>query len=163
AQLTLELWNVSQVRRPLHVFVPQGKAQIRPYANEGNSIRLKDALVHQSSTLPVKIPSGSELDGAAAIDWSRIECQKPAHFKFGLLVSQGLLLSTHPGPDLDRPVCWLRRFPATQGPLQHNAQIEIYNSKEMDYAELEVHAPSSELALGQKTSFHQDWLFWQNL
>ena len=138
------VWNVSQLLRPFLVLFPACPDEVHGYKSEGDSVRLKKEMVQ-----PVK------RDG-----WSRILCDRPVHFKFGTTGRSGHLVAFREGSGRGRGLAHIRRFSLQEdATYAHDASMEVFNSPDYDYLELEVHAPLRELQPGDRSTLIQDWEF----
>ncbi|MBX7059283.1 MAG: hypothetical protein K1X75_14555 [Leptospirales bacterium] len=137
----LGVWNVSQFLRPALVFVAVEPQQLIAHANEGQSVQLLSQRVR-----------------AAASGWSQIDCQSPAHFKYGAVTGAAplyaLLIRQHKCVGVERSSAAL---PGAR--FAHGADVEIYNSPDRNYLELERHSAMVDLAPGECIRLAQRWRF----
>jgi len=135
------IWDVTQVRRPFEVQVPIERAGVRAYPEEGDSVALRD-----------KVVTICESDK----DWTCISCFKPEKFKYGGVAKTGeikALRQTSSGT-----VIFARRFDTDpEADFAHDASVEVYNSAEYDYLEIEIHGPLARLQPGESASHRQVW------
>jgi len=134
------IWNVTQCLRPFTVWIPAKISAIRPYPEEGDSIKLLPKVIREKG------------------DWSSIICQDPLHFKFGALLDKGILIAFR--ESRESTLLWTRSFSVEkEGAYAHNAAVEVYNSPTYHYCEIEVHAPLVPLKKGERISHRQEWSF----
>ena len=137
------IWNVSQILRELHVYIPVSPEKIISYADEGDS----EALLKE-----VCAPLGN--------GWTSIRCDEPLHFKYGALPQKGRILSLKPYRSKNSFLVMERLFDLEpKASYAHGASVEVYNSPTMNYAEVEVHAPLQRLSPGEKSEHFQSWHF----
>lgn len=130
------IWNVTQFLRPFDVWIPAD--DVSAYAAEGDSIRLKDRVI-------------AKMDG-----WTRIRCAEDARFKYGARVKKGIIAALR--RSAHEVLVYMRAFkPAPDADYAHDVQAEVYNSKEFDYLEIELHAPLKTLLPGDSQSQEQTW------
>lgn len=136
------IWDVTQFNRPGDVILPVKKQEVRGYPSEGKSVELLDDYVFADEK-----------------DTSRIPCREPIHFKFGTVSEKGSVLALF-GPFQDEKILHGRSFPVEKnGSYLHKSNIEVYNSPEYGYLELEVHAPAKKIQPGESQSHTQLWTF----
>ena len=83
-------------------------------------------------------------------------CRRPQHFKFGARTPRGAVVALR--PLADRAIAVARRFAIdADAPYAHDATVEVYNSPEYEYIEVEVHAPLRELRPGERQTHRQAW------
>ncbi len=124
------LWNVTQLRRPMTVWLPMAAADLRPYPQEGDSVALFPQVVRP------------------APDGCRVLCHDPAHFKVGGTPARGELAASRVLDD-GRTVTLHRSFDVDPAAAHaHGAAVEIYNAPALPYLEVEVHAPLTPLPPG---------------
>ncbi len=136
------IWNVSQVLRPVRVFLPLTVKQVVSYPEEGDSTKLKSSIVENVGD-----------------SWCYIRCDIPAHFKYGARPEQGLLFSLHKSAKGDHIVMQRNFSVDMKSSYAHDSIVEVYNSPTMNYAEVEVHAPLKEIAPGERVEHTQVWTF----
>ena len=137
--LTRGIWNVTQIRRPCEFFIPARKGAFRSYHEE-------------DSTLPVVEQIYKEAHG-----WVEVFCHQPKLFKCGGMSSEGKVLIKMPlgGP---KEIVWLKTFKQDDmATYAHRACVEVFNSDQDDYAEIELHAPLQTIVPGEHVSFAQEW------
>ncbi len=136
------IWNVTQMVRPCVFFVPADKGSLRSYH-------------HIDKTLPDVKDVVKEAEG-----WAEVACRERVLFKCGGMPKEGQVIAKMPlgGP---KELVWLRTFAIEADPLRyaHGSAVEIFNSSDHDYAEMEVHAPLCTLDPGESFSFKQQWRF----
>lgn len=135
------IWDVTQFMRPFDVFIPASRSQIRPYSNEGDSVALFPKRVQEP------FPG-----------WTSIQCPPGEKFKFGGPVDQGALLALRNSPR--GHLAHARFFSIfSDRPYAHDSMVEVYNSPDQDYLEIEVHSPLFTLQPGESASHRQRWIF----
>lgn len=134
------LWTVTQCRRPWSVSFPA--ASVRAYAEEGESLALESRIVK---------PVG--------LGWWQVQCDDALHFKYGALASRGVIVARAPRSGVaGRDLVFTRIFNTDPClPYAHDASVEVYNSREYDYLEIEIHAPLESLQPGQSVVQTQEW------
>jgi hypothetical protein len=129
-------WDVSMVARPGKVYLPVNPASpypggVKTFANEGDSSRLRDAVVSDLGTVAV------------------VECNQPSAFKFGVDAVEGWMLGVIQvaGHGL---VGYRKRVPFWPGAeYGHGCVTEVYNSDRYSYLEMEIHGPVERLRPGE--------------
>jgi len=130
------LWNVTQVLRPFDVYLPA--AAVRPYPEEGDSVCLLDRFVEHAG------------------EWCKIVCRAPAHFKYGGFARRGVVLALR--EEEEATLVFARTFAhPPDADYAHEAEVEVYNSPNYNYLEIELHAPWRELAPGESIGQRQRW------
>ncbi|HPM75668.1 MAG TPA: hypothetical protein PK961_01155 [bacterium] len=130
------LWNVTQVLRPFDVYVPA--TALRPYPEEGDSVCLLDRFVERAG------------------EWSKIVCRAPAHFKYGGFARRGCVIALR--EEEEATLVFARTFAhPPDADYAHEAEVEVYNSPNYNYLEIELHAPWRELAPGESVGQRQRW------
>ena len=135
------IWNVTQILRPCVFYVQARKQAFRSYH-------------HDDSTLPEVKDIFIENDG-----WVEIPCRNNTLFKCGGIPTDGQVLIKMPlgGP---KEVVWLKTFALdAQAEYAHRSAVEVYNSDQHNYAELEIHAPLVTLEPSASVSLQQQWRF----
>lgn len=134
------LWNVTQMLRPLDVYLPVPIAGVRGYPDEGDSVAIRDQVL------------------TARAGWTCVPCRELRHFKFGGHAARGVVVALRPGAS--ETLAHVRRFDIQAGSAYaHDSSVEVYNSPSHDYLEIEVHAPLKTLAPGAFTHQRQTWRF----
>lgn len=135
------VWNVTQFLRPMEVYAPIPRAELRAYDNEGDSHAARERCAH--------------VEDAA---WTRIDCTAPLHFKFGGIAQRGEIYALYQGEDA--PIAYQRTFRAEPSATYlHGSSFEIYNSPDCNYLEIELHAPACVLQPGASQVLEQTWRF----
>lgn len=135
------VWNVTQFLRPMQVYAPIPRAELRAYENEGDSPAARERCAH-----------------AEDADWTRIDCVAPLHFKFGGLAQRGEVYAVYQGGGA--PIAYQRSFRAEPtAEYLHGSSFEIYNSPDQNYLEIELHAPARVLQPGASQVLEQTWRF----
>jgi hypothetical protein len=136
--VTKGVWNVTQIARPFVVHLPADPGAIRSYH-------------YEDPTLP---DTGELLickDGQTVVP-----CVSDMCFKFGGMLREGRAAVIK--ETLSGKVILERTFDmATGRPYAHNSMVEVFNSAQYPYGELEVHSPLTELAPGAEVSLAQTW------
>lgn len=135
------IWNVTQIPRPCEFFIPARKGAFRSYH-------------HEDKTLPEVKSIFKEEHG-----WVEVFCHAPTLFKCGGIPTEGKVLIKMPlgGP---KELVWLKTFDLDiHATFAHRSTVEIFNSDQADYAEVELHAPLVEIQPGALVSFSQQWHF----
>ena len=132
------IWNVTQIKKPFDVYVPAASNDVRSYH-------------HEDPTLPQPGIIPQEKDG-----WVMIPCQGKICYKFGAMIREGRAVVVKEVPF--GKVTWSRFFDIdlTQ-PYAHHSVVEIFNSSQYDYGEIEVHSPLYRIAPGVRVSLKQSW------
>jgi len=131
------IWDVTQILRPFEVHLPASKDNFRAYNDEG--------LVEDAQT---KI---EEQEG-----WIKISCNDATHFKFGGLIDQGKVTALRQKGN--EGIKFVRTFEIdANSNYAHQAMVEVYNSPQYPYCEIEVHAPLVRLERGENFSHRQEW------
>ncbi|MCZ6695917.1 MAG: hypothetical protein O7A63_05170 [Acidobacteria bacterium] len=137
-EISRGIWDVTQCLRAMDVYLPSPAQGVRAYPEEGDSVALSGRLLR-------------EKDG-----WTEVPCRLPQHFKFGTRTPRGAVVALR--PLADRVIAMARRFAIDAGaPYAHDAIIEVYNSPEYNYLEIEVHAPLRQLRPGERQTHRQAW------
>ncbi|HPQ70766.1 MAG TPA: hypothetical protein PKW95_16700 [bacterium] len=130
------LWNVTQVLRPFDVYLPA--TALRPYPEEGDSVCLIDRFVERAG------------------EWCKIVCRAPAHFKYGGFAQRGCVIALR--EEKETTLAFARTFAHPPvADYAHEAEVEVYNSPNHNYLEIELHAPWRELAPGESVGQRQRW------
>ncbi len=149
------VWNVTQFLRPLYVYIPSSLIAVKPYPEEGDSLNLlKEKLLEWPLT------TGDDLDPGEDLSFVRIDCTKPAHFKYGGIPRKGFIVSVHPAET--GYLCITRKFgiySRSGKDYPHGSQWEVYNSPDQNYMELELHSTASELKSGESVTLDHEWFF----
>lgn len=132
------IWNVTQCVRPLDVYLPVHKNELRAYREEGNSVELFCEVVFAEN------------------DWSVVKCREALHFKYGGIAKKGIIFAVR---GLNRSKLVFAKFFETDpmANYAHGSSVEVYNSPTYNYLEIEVHAPIMELGPGEKQTQRQKW------
>lgn len=131
------VWNVTQLLRPARVEFQCDYQQVKAFDNEGESVSLKEQIVQQK---------GSQI---------LIDCHQPLHFKFGAVPLKGELVTY-----CDKGIIFSRSFDVDSGAeFAHGCALEVFNSADYDYLEVEVHAPLLTLEPQASISLQQHWSF----
>lgn len=139
-EATRGIWNVTQMLRPFDVYLPVPIAGVRAYPDEGDSVAIRDEVLVGR-------------DG-----WTCVPCRAARHFKFGGLAERGVVVALR--PEANETLAHARRFDVLAGAAYaHDSSVEVYNSPNHDYLEIEVHAPLKTLAPGAFTHQRQTWRF----
>jgi len=135
------IWNVTQFLRPVKVLVPSSCDSVFPCDNEGDSIALMNRFVLKS-------------DGKC-----EVTCDKNLHYKYGITMSDPGYVISFMGSDNNR-IIHRRSFSIDRDEeYAHNASVEIYNSPDYNYMELEIHGPRKTLSSGESSRHDQIWEF----
>jgi len=136
------IWNVTQLRRPwtFRFDLADDDHRFRPYPEEGDSVAVFSKVTSSSA-------------GTA-----EVQCLGPSHFKVGARLARGWVEGRHRLHD-GSTLIMERRFHVTSGVYAHDAHVEIYNSADHGYCELEVHAPFLAVPPGGCTMLEQRWSF----
>jgi len=131
------IWDVTQILRPFEVHLPASKDNFRAYKDEG---LIEDA------------QSKIEEQGG----WIKISCNDATHFKFGGLIDQGKVTALRQNGNEE--IKFVRTFEIdANSNYAHQAMVEVYNSPQYPYCEIEVHAPLVRLERGENFSHRQEW------
>lgn len=134
------IWNVTQFLRPFDIFLLGDRSRFHPCEREGDSSSLYPRLVHNRG------------------DWTVIPCQEPLHFKFGGKPLQGEIIALRYSNH--STLAHTRSFHIEQeGEYAHDAAVEIFNSGDHEYLEIEVHAPLQPIPPGGRVKHQQVWRF----
>ena len=137
-EISRGIWDVTQCLRAMDVYLPSPPSDVRPYPEEGDSVALKDRLLREEG------------------GWTRVPCRHPQHFKFGARTPRGAVVAVR--LLADRAIAVARRFAIeADAPYAHDAIVEVYNSPDYDYLEIEVHAPFRTLRPGERQTHRQAW------
>ena len=139
--ITKAIWDVTQLLKPFEILVPASENAVKPDTRfEAGTARRQDFVVAKTN------------------DQTKIVCKEFVIYKFGALVEKGQLTAqTKRG---DKTIAMTRYFdiePEKHYPDDH--MIEVYNSPDKNYLELEVLAPLTTLAPGEQTTHNQRWEF----
>ncbi len=129
------LWNVTQMLHPFDLYFPAKRSTV--YGDQRFPASKKHLLTQEG-------------------EWVKIACDKMLEFKFGAKIEPGIAVALRHHED--STLALVKRFdvdPQAKYPENHN--IEIYNSGQWNYFELEVLGPLVELAPGEKTTHAQVW------
>jgi len=137
------IWDVTQMVRPFDVWIRSPIERVRPYPEEGGSERYKSDVV-------------LEQDG-----YSVIRCDAPLHFKYGATPDGiGEVIAVKRGGPTEKTVVHTRNFALDPGaPFAHGSCVEVYNSPDYDYMELEIHSPLVTLQPAEHHTHEQIWHF----
>jgi hypothetical protein len=128
------IWEVAQLRRPCAVTV--AAAPLDPYPEEGRAPA--DALA--------AAPGGG----------TTVRCDRAARFKFGARAAPPVRIER-----LDAPVAVRLDFLPRPAPGAHFAHggrnVEVFNSGDLPYGEVEFHAPLLALAPGEQAALSVVW------
>lgn len=134
------VWNVTQLMRPFDVYLPVALDDLRGYPDEGESVAIRDEILRAH-------------DG-----WTCVPCREARHFKYGGVAERGVVVALR--PRAEETLAHTRRFDLQPGAqFAHDSSVEVYNSPNHDYLEIEVHAPIKTLAPGAATHQRQTWRF----
>ncbi|MBF0490316.1 MAG: hypothetical protein HQL15_06800 [Candidatus Omnitrophica bacterium] len=132
------LWNVTQLRRPCSFRIPSTSQAFRSYHQE-------------DKTLPVFQGDLSSWEGKISV-----ECRTSDLFKVGGIPSCGEL-----DIELDRDgqkICWKKTFTFdAQSLYAHASAVEIFNSPDLPYAEIELHSSFKTLGCNESIRLEQLW------
>ncbi len=139
--ITKGVWNVTQVRRPFEVYLPAGKDELRSYH-------------YDDPTLP-----DPGIDVIHQNNWSIIPCHGDTCFKFGAMLREGRVAVMK---DLAHgKLVWARVFDISlDKPYAHRSMVEVFNSLQENYGEVEVHSPLATIAPGAELTLTQLWRFY---
>jgi len=137
------IWDVTQMMRPFEVYLPGSKENFRAYKDEG--------LIEDVQT---KI---EEHEGCM-----KISCNDATHFKFGGFINQGSIVAVRRSEFEE--IKFVRTFKIdADANYAHQAMVEVYNSPQYPYCEIEVHAPLVRLEKGEHVSHRQEWNVFRRL
>lgn len=139
------IWNVTQLRRPWDIIWPATKDKVMPVHDEG----LKENADHKVTEL---FYSSTLKEGL-----TKIVCDDKTHFKFRAFVSRGAVIGMKRSKK--GTISFVRNFDINfDEDYPHNdTVVEIYNAKDYDYLEVEVHGPLVELKPKGKVQHKQTW------
>jgi hypothetical protein len=133
------IWNVTQVRKPFDVFLPADEGAIRSYYCEDPT------LPHPGQEV--------EYDGG----WAKVPCRSSVCFKFGGMLREGRLVLLRPAAN--GVIFFAREFEYDpDARYAHRSAVEVFNSAQFAYGEVEVHAPWVTVPHRGFISFRQTWL-----
>ncbi|MCA9407128.1 MAG: hypothetical protein H6755_03355 [Candidatus Omnitrophica bacterium] len=133
------IWDVTQCIRPTEVYLPSSPDKIWPYPDAG---KIQEAIKKIS---PYK-------------NWMKIQCNDFTAFKFGAVLTKGVVVAIRRLKDDDQAISFTRFFEIDQETAYaHKVMAEVYNSKDYPYLEVEVHAPMKSLNKGEEFSHRQTW------
>lgn len=139
------IWNVTQLRRPWDVIWPATKDKVTPVHDEG----LKENADYKVTEL---FYSSALKEGL-----TKIACDDRTHFKFRAFISRGAVIA------LKRSkkglISFTRHFDINfDEDYPHNdTVVEVYNARDYEYLEIEVHGPLVELKPQGKVQHKQTW------
>ncbi len=139
------IWNVTQLRRPWDIIWPCTKDKVNAVHDEG----LKE---NAESKVAELFYSSAMKEGL-----TKIACDDRTHFKFRAFVSHGVVIG------LKRSkkglLSFARHFDINfDEDYPHNdTVVEVYNAKDYEYLEVEVHGPLVELKPKGKVQHKQIW------
>lgn len=144
--LEVGIWEVIQLRRPVVVSFPVDPKGIAPkqggvatYEREGDSVAARADVLR--------------IINDAAGRRAEVRCHEARRFKYGARVPAGRGSIRGAMGQLGRSV--KLRFDAPAGArYAHDASVEVYNSAEAEYCELEAHAPIARLEPGGQAMAH---------
>jgi len=131
--ITRGLWDVTQWLRPFDVYF---EGRPRAYPEEGTTEEIMRAHVHDAN------------------GWTRVEARNAAQFKVGARVSRGEVIALRPGAGQTLIV----RTTFENEPnaaYAHDASVEVFNSGDHPYLEIEIHAPLAAIPPGGRVSFSE--------
>lgn len=130
-------WIVAMYRRPAQVFLPTrpGSAYpdgVKTYPEEGESSAIRGEVVSRAGEL------------------ARIDCTGDRRFKFGTDAELGMGFAVLDTPGGGR-VGIRKQVPTFHPrPYAHGCVVEVFNSEQYPYFELELHGPLVNLAPGER-------------
>lgn len=145
--VTKGLWQVTMLRRPAVVELPVLTS--RRSAFEDGIKNFMDTDLYRSKLT-------RQLHG----DGYKLSCDDDTLFKVGTDLGSGTARAVFDltGADGGRSsVSLVKSFPVTTGPFGHGCMIEVYNSQDRPYLELEVHSPLYRLKPGEAAEYALDW------
>jgi len=132
------IWNVTQLLHPFHIYFPSPKRSLIPDMRFVASVRDKDILTSDIG------------------DWVKISCEKPLQFKYGSNIFQGKVLAIR--ESFDHTIAMIKTFFVNpQEKYPHGDMVEVYNSDEQPYLELEVLSPLVFLQPADQITHQQQW------
>ena len=135
------IWNVTQFLRPVSVRLPAPYEKIIACENEGESSRIKNQIVQTVN------------------NESEIICNHYLHYKYGVLLQNPGMVTSLIHAEGKKIIH--KRFFFSDPHLQyaHKASVEVYNSPDSNYMELEIHSPVKILSPGESLHHDQVWEF----
>ncbi len=135
---TCGIWSVAQLLKPCAIFCAFETGGLRSYH-------------HTDPTLPA-IDEKWQRYGA----WVKVDCQDQQVFKCGG-ISSGRAAYVKPVDDQHSIMlmCSFESNPLM--PFAHGSNVEVFNSPDHPYAELEVHSPCQTLLPGEELLLKQTW------
>ncbi|HCU05328.1 MAG: hypothetical protein A2X77_04235 [Gammaproteobacteria bacterium GWE2_42_36] len=134
------IWDVTQLLRPFRIYFPARKEQVKP------DTRFAASLGNQH-----------ELLTTVAKDWVEIRCEKPLQFKYSFDIERGIAIALK--EQADHFIAMIRYFKVNPKANYPQAGIvEVYNSDNYPYLELEVLSPSAELSHHDNIIHQQTWI-----
>lgn len=136
--LSRGIWNVTQLYRPVDIYIDAGPQDIRSY-------HLEDPTLPEPSVTP------GQCGG-----WSGLACHSAGCFKFGGVPRTGRACSVQ--AFAGELVAFARVFEIDHGATYaHGSAVEVFNSDQYPYAELELHAPLGTIPPGGSVCLRQTW------
>jgi len=136
------IWDVTQVLKPARVSFSSTPDKIKAFAEEGESVAVKS---HYVTTGDLGVV---------------ISCGDPVKFKYGGIPTQGRVVTRFLGER--QGVIFERNYGAVApAEYAHGCAVEVYNSPDYPYFEVEIHAPFTAIPAGGKVSHTQVWSFYR--
>ena len=143
AAVSWGLWDVAMMARPATVYMPVGRrsaypAGFRTYEDEGDSAAVRDRVVTHAG------------------DHVAVSCRDPIRFKFGTDADAGTILTVME-TDPDSYIGYRKSVPVFRGQTYgHGCVVEVYNSPDHPYFEMEIHGPVVTLLPGEEFALQED-------
>ena len=132
------IWNVTQILRPFDVYVPSVRSKLRSYHEEDLTLPECQIIVAQEG------------------DWCQIPCRDNTLFKIGGMTDAGILLSLR--RTKNETIAFLKTFDFDKTAIYaHRSVVEVFNARDYDYLEIEIHAPFIPLKPGDGCHHDQLW------
>jgi hypothetical protein len=136
------IWDVTQLLQPAQVTFAAHRWAIKVYPEEGDSVAMKSRCVQEG--------------GLGVV----IACEDAVKFKYGGTPSDGRVITRFLGER--QGIVFERHYAVTPGAqYAHDCAVEVYNSADYPYLEVEVHAPFVEIPADEKISNTQVWAFYR--
>lgn len=134
------IWDVTQLLRPFRIYFPARGDQVKP------DTRFAASLENQH-----------ELLNSVMGNWVEIRCETPLQFKYSCDITQGVVVALK--EQVDHLIAMVRYFDISpEKKYPQGGMVEVYNSGDYPYLELEVLSPLADLNEHDQIAHQQTWL-----
>jgi len=140
ASVKKAIWNVTQLLRPFNISVLINKDKVISDNRFKQSLKRKDYFVFQEK------------------DWTTIRCDQSVQFKYGMKPTKGVVVASL--AINENTLVMVRAFEVDcKKKYPHmDDSVEVYNSSDHNYLELEILSPLVTLAPQESISHKQTWI-----